>query len=39
MDCGLVYVYLWFIKEYVMVLLNYRNDLIFKSNCIIENNK
>lgn len=39
MYCGLVHVYLWFIKEYVMASLNYRNDLILKSNRIIENNK
>lgn len=39
MYCGLVHVYLWFIKEYVMASLNYRNDLVLKNNRITENNK
>lgn len=42
MDCvigGLVHVYLLFITEYVMTSINYRNDLILKSNRITENNK
>lgn len=39
MDCGSVHVYIWFIKEYVMSSLNYRNVLILKSNRITENNK